>query len=474
MIIPLAQLPTQACVAKIMELCQETTSVFARSRKYLSGPGLGPVLIKAVVGTAGLRLIGMGFGLLVGVQLARGLGAAGYGVYGVAMAVTALLTVPTEFGLPQLVTREVAAAQVHQDWSRAHGILKWSLRATLVISVLVSSVVVAWLLVSGEGTGSTLGLTVLAGLLMIPLVSVGNVNGAALRGMQHIVKGQLPDSLIRPVAFSALLFLVSTLQSPLNPVSAMGAGVASAALACVGAAWMLQSHLPLLGAQDQVPTHSRAWWASAFPMAMTEGMRQVQGNAAILVMGALVTEVAVGVFRVAVSISALVWVPATLFNLVGSPVISRLHASGDKVKLQRLLGWLSAGMTAGAFLMSLPFFVSGGALLAMIFGAEFSESREPLIILALGCVISSAFGPAIVLLNMTGHERRVTRAFTLSVFALLLTAFPLIRLFGGNGAATANALAAVLGAFVTWRDASQLLGIDSSILAFFRGGNRHA
>ena len=123
--------------------------------------------------------------------------------------------------------------------------------------------------------------------------------------------------------------------------------------------------------------------------------------------------------------------------------------------------------------MTLPFLVSGEALLGMIFGAEFSASREPLLILCLGGAIVSALGPAVVLLNMTGHERRVTRAFTISVLALVLSAFPLIYLFHGNGAAAATALGMVLGSVLMRRDASRLLDLDSSILAFFATEARH-
>src|SRR5690606_16756372 len=132
-----------------------------RLRCYLSGSELGPMLVKAVTGSAGLRIAGMGFGFLVGVQLARGLGAEGYGIYGVAMSIIALLTVPTEFGLPQLLTREVAVAKVERDWGRMKGILCWSSRVSLLISAVIGVGAVAWLLLSGHGLDSALGMTLL-------------------------------------------------------------------------------------------------------------------------------------------------------------------------------------------------------------------------------------------------------------------------------------------------------------------------
>src|SRR5690606_23744752 len=123
--------------------CQER-DVNHGLRQYLSGNGIGAVLVKAVAGSAGLRIAGMGFGFLVGVQLARGLGAEGYGIYGVAMSIITLLTVPTEFGLPQLLTREVAAAQALGQWGKMHGILRWSVQSSLGLSVLVVLGLLAW------------------------------------------------------------------------------------------------------------------------------------------------------------------------------------------------------------------------------------------------------------------------------------------------------------------------------------------
>src|SRR5690606_24388717 len=176
--------------------CQER-DVNHGLRQYLSGNGIGAVLVKAVAGSAGLRIAGMGFGFLVGVQLARGLGAEGYGIYGVAMSIIALLTVPTEFGLPQLLTREVAAAHVKQDWGRMKGILGWSTRGWMRIAAAVGAAVMAWLLLAGQGLRSTLGSTLLVGLLMVPLVALVALRSAALRGLQLIVRGQVPDVLLR-------------------------------------------------------------------------------------------------------------------------------------------------------------------------------------------------------------------------------------------------------------------------------------
>src|SRR5687768_16624966 len=83
-------------------------------RRHALGSGLGARLLRASVGTATLRALSIALTFVVGVLLARVLGPGGYGLYVLVMAITALLTAPTELGLPALVLREVAAAHTRQ------------------------------------------------------------------------------------------------------------------------------------------------------------------------------------------------------------------------------------------------------------------------------------------------------------------------------------------------------------------------
>lgn len=54
--------------------------MFQRIRKYFRKLGFVPTLIKTSQESAALRAGGMFFGLIIGVQLARGLGVDGYEV----------------------------------------------------------------------------------------------------------------------------------------------------------------------------------------------------------------------------------------------------------------------------------------------------------------------------------------------------------------------------------------------------------
>lgn len=434
-----------------------------RLRGYLARPGLGPKLVKAIAGSAGLRLAGMFFGFLVGVQLARGLGVEGYGMYGLAMSIIALMSVVTEFGLPQLLTREVASAQVKAEWGKVRGLLQWSGRVVLAISALTFVACLAWMLATGRQLSDPMSLTLIMGLPLIPLVSQSKLRCAALRGLQKIVRSQIPETVLRPASFSLLLLLVS-MATPISPVLAMGLGVVSAGIALMLSASMLRIALPSEVATAQIVRNTTEWRSSALPMALTEGMRVFQAHLSVLMLGALSTVSMVGLFRVASSMAVLIAFPLSLFTVVSASVIARLHAQKDHERLQRLLSWLSLGMTAATFALSLPFFIAGRPLLGLTFGHEFEGSNPVLLVLCLSNILSGFFGTNAVLLNMTGHHVRVMRASWISLGVICVACPLLVLTLGAIGAALASSLATLVWNVVMWRDALRLLNLDASFI----------
>jgi O-antigen/teichoic acid export membrane protein len=123
----------------------------------------------------------------------------------------------------------------------------------------------------------------------------------------------------------------------------------------------------------------------------------------------------------------------------------------------------------------LPFLLAGEPLLRKLFGADFAASNSPLLMLCAGGILYSALGPAIIVLNMTGYERRVTRAFFISLAILLLLIMPLVRFYGAMGAAATSALAMVVGNGLMWRDARRYLSLDTSLLCWLsQRSGKHA
>lgn len=428
------------------------------------------MLIKALGGSTVVRLVGMGLSFIVGVQLARGLGTDGYGTYGLAMSVIALLMIPTEFGLPILVVRETAASVAGREWAKFRGLLRWSARFIIGTSLLVSLVVVGLLLLGPALAGRSLEATLIFGLPLVPLVALAKTRGAALSGLRMIVRGQVPDSIIRPGMHSLLLLVATVFAIKVTPELAMGCGVVAAAAALASAALMLRRAIPGEVRNVAPDSRGREWRSSCLPMAMTEGMRTVQGHVVLLILGAMASVSAVGLYKVAVAVNLLIATPTGIFIAVSAPLISELASTGERDRLQRLLSWTSAGMVTATLAMSVPVLVAGPYLLGRVFGEEFRDAAVPLQILCVGAILTATAGTAGTLLNMTGHERHVRRASFRS-FLLLSAVLPVFVWFWGVIGA---ALASVVASFF-WRQqmaqaCRRILELEPGLWDFLKGG----
>ena len=440
-----------------------------RARHFYSGAGRGSILFRALVGSMGLRLVGMGFGFLVGVQLARGLGPAGYGVYGLAMSAIALLMVPTEFGIPQLVTREVAAAQSSGDDSLLPRLLRWSARFVLVNALALGTIAA---IVFGLGVfelSAELRISLWWGLALLPIVAASNILSAALRGLHRVVEGQIAELLIRPGVFSMMLVfpLLWMGNASLTPSLAMALNVVAAAL---GAIFVIERLWPYLKSPAPVSvtiSNGKGWWASAMPLALSEGMRIFSGHLAILVLGAMAPADEVGMYRVAFGVYTVATLPSALLNVACSPMLAALHQEGRRDAIQRLNGWMMLILAAAALLCMAPFLISGEQILSIVFGQAYAASNSILLVLLVGEVVASLLGHPTIVLNMLRHDRVVTRFSLFSLVLNMCICVALVPKLGGVGAAVGVSLAQVvwraLSSWYAWRE----LGVHTSLLAWW-------
>lgn len=442
-------------------------SQIRRVRNYVAADGLGPFLVRSVAGSGAVQLGGMALGFLVGVQLARGLGVAGYGYYGIAMAVVTLATIPGTLGIPKLVTREVAAAQSRKDLGALFGVLRWADRVCLYISAVIAIVIAVAAAISWRARSGAAAEAILLGAPMIALLPLGAIRGAALRGLHHVVLGQLSNAFLRPLAMSILLFVVFAARSGIGPPAAMALNSLIAAGALVLTDTWLRTRLPKLRAQPST-ANSRGWLSSSIPMALTDAVFALQQQLAVLVLGIVAAPAQVGLFRVCIATYTVMLVPVTAVNLVVLPMIARLYAQSDLTKLQRLVTASARIQFAGVFFLSLPLLFAAGPLFAFVFGSGYAPAAETMRILAVGGIVSAGFGPNGALLNMTGHERRVTRAMLGSLVINLAVIALLAPRWGSVGSATGVLVALCTWNVMLWRDARRSLALETSIFPIRR------
>jgi O-antigen/teichoic acid export membrane protein len=439
-------------------------------RAYWSGEGLGSFLVRSVTGSAAVQAAGMVLAFLVGVQLARGLGVKGYGYYGMAMAVIALATVPSSLGIPKLVTREVAAAQSRNDPAALFGVLRWANRLCSGVAVAIAIAVAAGGIVVYETNSAVLGAAILLGAPMILLNPLIALRGGALRGLHHVVLAQVPGTVVRPLIMCIVLFALFVAGAGFGTPTAMALNSITALCALILVQHWFVARLPE-GRPAQLLTNGRAWLASSVPMAISDMLQSMQKQLAVLVLGILTAPAQVGLFRVAISTAAVLVIPITLVNAVSLPMFSRLHTEEDHPRLQKLLTATARIQCAGVSLFSLPLLVATGPLLGLVFGKDYIAAVDTVRIMAAGVIVNSAFGPNAGLLNMTGHERRVTRAVSVALVVTIALVLLLAPDWGSTGAAIGFFGGQICWNALLWIDAGKRLSLDTSVfgLRFLAG-----
>jgi len=380
----------------------------------------------------------MALTLLMGIILARMLGPEDFGVYGSVMAVAAILSVPAQFGLPQLITREISAYRVRGDLVRIRTVLTWF--SLLVLAGSVAMMIIAalfWL--PSSHVSDDVGARVW-GIALIPVTAAIALGMGMLRGFHRIVGAQLYDAVARPglMLFAFLIVYALDLAADAELALAMQAG--TGALVIGVCAFHVYRVIP--SALKKLPSgrFDRRLIASAPSMAGTEILRVLDGQYAVVLLSLLAPIDNVALFRVALSLAGFVALPSTLVNLVIMSYIAELHRTGDRALLQKIARASAILCFTSTLIMTLGLYVFGQSILVMLFGPEYAGAWLPLVLISLAYTINGFFGGQATILNMAGEERAVLSAFILSPaigIAVTLLLFPVIGFY-------AAAIAAVL------------------------------
>lgn len=411
---------------------------------FRSGEGLKGQLLRGGVGSVAVKIGSTLLNVLLAIVLARALGVEGFGVYSFVFALITIMAIPAQMGLPNLVVRETAKAQAAGDWALMKGLWRWSTLMALMMSaaLMATGALAAWLFASRLPEG---GLAVFYwGLVLVPLIALGNLRGAALRGLRHVVQGQLPEFILRP-SFFILLVLAMHFGLSARTLAASDAmmlhAIASLVAFAIGA-WLLRRARPkCLREQRATQTHPRFWLASALPLGVMEGMHMINGSIGAVVVGLALPVEEVGFLRVAFQASILVSFGVLAANVVVAPHMSLLLLSNDVRRLQLLVRRAAQACVLIAIPVAVFLIAFGDIFLSLLFGPSFAPAHKLIIVLIFGQLINVITGPAGILLQMAKDEKYILLSVFYSVVLHLFLMTALFPVLGVTGAALSFAVA---------------------------------
>lgn len=438
--------------------------------RHLKGNGLKAKLLRGGLGSIGIQMADVALSLAMAIVLARVLGTDGFGIYTYIFALISLLAMPAKFGMPGLVVRETARAEATGNWGLMRGVWHWANLVALGLSVVlaVASAVVAIIYASHFTTLQVV--TFGWGLLFVPMLALGSLRGASLKGLRKVVWGQLPEKIIRPGLLISFVLLWNVFkQSDISANQVMALHVLAMAIAFAVGAFLLQKTKPAeIRAKPKPEYHGKHWFKTVLPFALISGMTQINNNIDLLMLGMLGSAPLVGIYRVATRGAKLNALGVTAINQVTQPYFARFHNAGDKKQVQRLATTSARANFLLALPITLAFWAFGESIISLVFGPDYTAAYEPLAILAGAHLLRTASGSLGVLLNMTDNENVNLRIAVVATVCNVVLNIALIPIWGISGAAAATGSAMLIRRAISLWIVYRQLGIDASVLGWTR------
>jgi len=384
------------------------------------------------------------FALLLGfatkVLLTRKMPAADLGVLLAAQAFTSLVIVVAELGLPDAVVRYVGAEASLQAAPRRT--VYRAIRIVAASALLTSGAVLVALflwsgsLMSADALWATAILT-----LSLPLLAVGDVLGAAYRGLNQLGTKLFLIDVCRPGLVAILLLL--------SPLALARRAPYVAGLYALGALLVVAALSVLFG-------RDRRWRNAGASTSMELLHFGVPVAGAAMLAGPLVNgllpmmlsawtgSAAVALYGIALSLQGVVGLPLGIFEQVLVPVWARMVVRGTPDELGRSYQQYAGICFAFATGLGILLMANDRAVLSFVFGSGYAAAAPALQYAVLAALVAAWAGPNEAMLRAVGLSRPIFAARLITAAAGTVTAAILIPRYGLMGAVSSFVLAVVV------------------------------
>ncbi|GEM_PF-2369169 len=395
--------------------------------------------------------------VLIAIALSRYLGVENFGRYAWLISIVFLLAGLAQAGGSSLVVRETSRSSGRQ-------VPALLLRRTAMISggtLVVMTGVAALINRDRISVDLLVPLGLLAvGYLALVLVSSSN------RGIGLLQAGQVPEMLVQPTLFLALIGGAMLLRPNFGPVIMIYLLVAAYALAGLVATLHLVRGLatrPML--PEEAPDTD--WLGSFFRLGLIGWL--VVGNAQLLIFltGLLADYTQVGLYRIAMQAVVIMGLGLSAIETVQAPAYARAWKDGNVRLLHDLLQQSCRFGVAMSAVVMVFLFIFGQSLLSMLFDESFTAAFPALCILACGQLFNALTGNVGLLLIAARQEKKLIYGNFLALAVTLLMAWLFIPQYGALAAAAASGLGMIVRNFLALWFCHRTLGLLSLPFAPF-------
>ncbi|WP_123624546.1 lipopolysaccharide biosynthesis protein [Halorubrum sp. CSM-61] len=370
--------------------------------------------------------------------LARGLGPAAYGVYALAWRIAQLCSRLVTFGSVPALQRYLP--EYADDPDRQGVVAGLAYATTLGFGAAIAAGI--WLAAPRIDAltveDASFPPTMRAFGFLVGLLGVVMVASAVFRAVGS-ARGEIAfNKLLRPGV--RLVGALAALALGYSVVGVAGGIVVATALLAAVAAPLSARVTGIVPSLRGVLREAGRFYNHAAPVAMSSLGKVFQNRVDVLLVGALLTATAAGVYNVVLVLIAIAWIPLMAFNQLLPPVASELYADGRTETLNAVYGSVTRQIVTTVVPILAVLAVFGRELLGL-FGEPYVAGYVPLVVYLVGVFVGSAVGATGWLLMMTDHQyARMALDWLLAALNVALTYAFVVR-YGLVGAALGTSLA---------------------------------
>ena len=403
------------------------------------------------------------FGLHV--YLARALQYSVYSEYAYALTILTVLTGLSVVGTDTSAQRFISAHGALSQSSMVKGFIRRAFQLTLLASLIVSVLLAIGIELFSESIGKTLTDTLLMTALALPICALLLLCVSILRGFKRPIQASLPRLIIRPILIGVIialsLSLLGDLSASMTMLIDLSATVIALAVGCV----LLRSDIVKIKVEPEY--NNLVWFNTTLPLFVVSSFQLLIKHTDIIIIGLFMDVDSVGSYVAAAKAGTLAAFGLMAINGVLPALIAKHHATKEPARLQKLVSLAALFSFTFSLIVAVIIFVYAHRIL-LLFGPEFVVAAVALKILAVGQLINASTGSIGFLLSMTGNQAMLLRVVTLTALLNIALCIMLIPSFGLIGAASSTVLSIAASNIILSLYAYKTLGIDSSIIYFFR------
>jgi O-antigen/teichoic acid export membrane protein len=416
---------------------------------------------------------GMLFGIRVGgavltfgtqALLANWIGAAELGRFVEVFAWCLILSTVSMLGLGTAAMRFISFYMVALRFGAIRGYITSSRWIVTAVSVGLAAIAGALAIGLGFVDSDAARNTLLLGLACSPGMAWLRLHSGIANAFSWFTLAFLPNIFLRPLLLLGAVAVAHWAGWLSSAGDAMALQLAVIMVSIVAQDALLVPRLRRTVPQQPPERENRVWVKTGAPLLFVTLFTQYFPEISVVALGAFLPDTDVAVFNAGIRTSMFIGFGLTAIDTLTLPSVTRLYAGGERAKMQSVLVHATRVKFVAAVL-AVGFMVVLGKPLLGLFGPEFVDGHNALIILTIAQVVRAAIGPVGEILSVTGHQNRCLLVYAVSYAALIGLNAVLLGPFGVVGGAFAVlAVTALSSLWLHWllvRDA----GVRPSILA---------